>query len=599
MTDPLRSYFVSWGMAAVGAVVALAALAGVPPFDPASFLLAVASVVLTERTHVTFNWDRVTGHFTLIEASIVAILLLMPPVHAVAAVVLGYLLARGYQLRMPHKVVFNVSQIAVATAAAGAIVHLSPPIPPLIGGSSVVGVVVALAVYAAINVSAFVGLLSRYSDERLETIRPQVALTVAATMGTTAVGILLAGLWEMRPSLVPFLLAPAAAVHLATRESVRSAAAVARTQAEHERLNRIVDGASDGILLLDRAGQIQVWNPAMEHLTGLPASEVVGERISHVLTDEQRLAEQPIWTSRIIDEADRNLPHRTLDATLIDRDGTERMVRESHTLVFDERGRCTGDVVVVRDVSRQAELEALRSDFVARVSHELRTPLTPIRGFARVLLSRGTSMSPDQHKEALERIVERADHLSELVEDLLLVTQLERRELEELARPRTLDLAGVVEAAVDRARSQAPTRRINLHVTPGTGAALADPDRVQQILQALLANAVTYTPEDSPIEVSVHQDGDDICVEVIDHGPGIPADQREAIFDQFHRLEDPLTMRTGGVGLGLFIARRLAHAMNGDLVLRDVPGAIGATFVLRVPAAEPVTDHGSRSTQAL
>jgi signal transduction histidine kinase len=316
------------------------------------------------------------------------------------------------------------------------------------------------------------------------------------------------------------------------------------------------------------------------------------------LTDVVRESDGPVRGAWVVDEAHTGAARRELAASLRHVDGSLREVRETHSLVFDERGRCTGDVVVVRDVSRERELERLRGDFVARVSHELRTPLTPIRGFASILLRRGENLDKAQRREALERIVERADHLGNLVEDLLLVTRIDRRDLDGLVHPRPTPLGPVLEQVVADLRAHRPERTISVHVAPGTGDALADPGRVRQILEVLLDNACLYSPDDTPVEVELDQHGDDICLRVIDHGPGVPPDQREPIFEQFHRLEDPLTMRTSGVGLGLFIGRRLAEAMHGTLTAEEPGTGGGAVFALRVPAAEPVSASGTGSLGA-
>jgi PAS domain S-box-containing protein len=470
---------------------------------------------------------------------------------------------------------------------------------PTVDGTPVLAALLGMGVYAVINTVAFAGLMLRLGGrEMLDAVRPQIPMTLAATLGTTSVGIVGAALWVANPWLVVLLLTPAGAIHLAAKGQLRAASLLEQLRADHERLTRIVDGAHDGILLLDRAGTVQVWNPAMEAMTGLPADRVVDRAIERVLTDTVREGDAPVRGRWLVDTAHIGATRREHDAKLRHVDGSVREVRETHSLVFDERGRCTGDVVVVRDVSRQRELERLRGDFVARVSHELRTPLTPIRGFANILLKRGAHLDPDQRHDALERIVERADHLSDLVEDLLLVTRLDRRDLDELVHARPAPLGPVLDAAADNIRVRDPGRTIAIHIAPGTGDALADPERVRQVVEVLLDNACQYSPDDTPIEVELDQVGDDVRVRVIDHGPGIPREQRETVFEQFHRLEDPLTMRTGGVGLGLFIGRRLAEAMHGSLHVEDPRTGRGSVFVLHLPAAEPVSEAGERSLGA-
>ncbi|MDX1660022.1 MAG: HAMP domain-containing sensor histidine kinase, partial [Nitriliruptorales bacterium] len=287
-------------------------------------------------------------------------------------------------------------------------------------------------------------------------------------------------------------------------------------------------------------------------------------------------------------------PAATEETTLLRPDGTRRFVRESHTFLFDPRGRCIGDVVLVHDVTRQRELDAMKGDFVARVSHELRTPLTPIRGFAEVLAKRGDDLTADQRSEAAQNIVDRAQRMTALVEDLLLVARLDDGSYAAVD-PVRADLHPVVARTVGRFRAENPNRELHLFVAPGTGEAMADPNRTQQIITNLLDNALRYSPDDTNVEVELRQDGDDVCVVVTDHGPGIPSDKQQAIFERFHRLEDPLRMRTSGVGLGLFISRRLAEAMHGSLTVESTVGE-GSRFTLRLPTAEPASGPGPAAT---
>jgi PAS domain S-box-containing protein len=589
VANQIRRYIAGWIALAAAALALGLVVLDVSVPDPLGLGAFVLGVAVAERIKLHFRLERADIGFTLIEVPITAGLVLLAPGHVVLGAMVGMGLAHGTLLAAPSKITYNVAQTAVATSGAALVLHVTPPIGPLVAGHPVLGVLGGMTIYTLLNLLAMVGLLNRLlGGDAPETLREQLPLTAGTILGSTAVGIVLAGVWTTEPALVPFLLAPVAAIHLAGRGSVRAANLLEATRAEHMRLERVVDGASDGILLLDQDGVVQVWNPAMETMTGLPSQLTVGRSVDRVLTSSVRMGAEPIHGRWLIDEAHEGAAVRDAQARLRHVDGSERVVVESHSLVFDDRGRCTGDVVVVRDVTRQEELERLRSDFVARVSHELRTPLTPIRGFASVLLRRGEQLDADQRRDALERIVERADHLGEVVEDLLLVTRVDRREVDDLVSPMPGDLVPVVEEAVAGLRASAPDRPVTLNVAPGVPPALADAERTRQILQAVLDNAERYTPDGTPIEVEVDHDADDVRVRIIDHGPGIPREHRDRVFEQFQRLENPLTMSTGGVGLGLFLSRRLAEAMHGSLELAlQVPGR-GCEMVLRLPTAEPM-----------
>lgn len=590
MTSGVERYVGAWVALAVLAAAAFIALVGVPAVDPVWATAAlVVGVFAAERSELSFTFERATASFTLAEVAIVCGLLLFPPSHAVVATALGMLLASLSRRLDLLRLAFNVANTTLGTTVAAAVVVVTPAVGPLVDDRPVLGALIGMLAYAVVNAGAIGGLMQRYagSDARA-LVREQLPLTISTTFGTTAVGIVLATLLEVSPDLAVFVLAPAAAVYLAARGATRTASLLGEVRADRDRLTRIVDGATDGILLIDRDGTVQVWNAGMARLTGIDGQDAVGRPIAEVLTDDRRVAKRPVRGRWLVDDAHDGAARRELEAQLRAADGSRRAVRESHALVFDDRGRCTGDVVVVRDVTRQQELERLRSDFVARISHELRTPLTPIRGFASVLLRRADALSRDDQRDALERILERADHLGRVVEDLLLVTRLDTGEVRDLVHPRPVDLAQVLRSTIETVRNREPGRSITLGVTPGTANALADPERTAQIVDALLDNACRYAPSDTPVEVELDQDHDDVRVRVIDHGPGIPRDHQETVFERFHRLEDPLTMRTGGVGLGLFLARKLAESMHGRLELAPPTGGGGAEFVLRLPTVDPL-----------
>lgn len=242
-----------------------------------------------------------------------------------------------------------------------------------------------------------------------------------------------------------------------------------------------------------------------------------------------------------------------------------------------------GRQLVAREVRRQARADAMKVDFVARVSHELRTPITPIKGLAQALLRGGPNLTVEQHDRALREIVERAEHLGRIVEDLLLISRArEEGRLDAVVEDVKLvamPIKPVVERVTAWLRTEAPTREVTVTCPAGLPLVMADPLRTTQILTNLLSNAAKYSAPGTPIELEVREEHGVVSMEVRDRGYGIPPHERENVFDAFHRLEDPLTMRTGGMGLGLYLARAFARAMGGDLTVEGRVGG-GTTFRL-------------------
>jgi PAS domain S-box-containing protein len=582
----VRGYIALWVAIAAVSATTFIAIDGLSSVELWIVGLYVAAVVAAERLELAVSFERREALFTLVEMAITAGLLLLPLGMVVTSTAGAMLIAQVSRRFDAQKVAFNTATATAGVSFAAAVVAFAPVVGPTIAGRSVLTVLAGMVGYVVINAVAMAGLLLRLTGPGTrDLLREQIPLTALAMLGTTAGGVIAAALWEIEPALTVLALAPAAAVHLAARGAQRSQELLVTIRSERDRLARVVDGASDGIVLLGRDGEVQVWSQAMSAMTGWSDAEVVGRSVAEVLTDDVRVADEPVRGRWLLDDATTRAPVVELAAALRHRDGTQRQVIENHGLVFDDRGRAIGDVVVVRDVTRQAELERLRSDFVARVSHELRTPLTPIRGFANILLRRGDTMSAEQRQDALTTIAARADHLGDMVEDLLLVTSVDRGEVATLIEARASDLRPIVAAAVDGARQSTPPRTIAVSVPDDLPAGWVDPARLEQVLDAVLDNACRYSPPDGPIEVDVDHLGDDLIIRVRDHGPGIPVEQREAVFERFHRLEDPMTMTTSGVGLGLYLARQLTDAMHGRIAVESPTSGSGIVMTVRVPVA--------------
>ena len=237
-----------------------------------------------------------------------------------------------------------------------------------------------------------------------------------------------------------------------------------------------------------------------------------------------------------------------------------------------------GIVYAFRDVTGERLLEEERNDFVATVSHELRTPMTGVYGAAQTLLRRHDELSPEQRATLLSMIASEAARLSQITEEVLLTSQLDRGDLRLETAP--VDVREVVSSAVHTMRSHLPDEiEIEVEIGDDVGDASGDSDRIQQVLVNLLDNAAKYGG--SPVKVSAEGANGVVRIAVSDAGPGIGAADRERIFEKFYRADSHVT-RARGTGLGLYISRELAQRMGGRLHLASAPGE-GATFVVELP----------------
>ena len=190
-------------------------------------------------------------------------------------------------------------------------------------------------------------------------------------------------------------------------------------------------------------------------------------------------------------------------------------------------------------------------------------------------------LTPETRDRLLAMVVTEGERLNRIVDDLLLANRLDANAVKVFSAP--LDVAAVAQEVVALARERAPAG-LELHFGGGSGMVLADPDRVRQVLINLVDNAVKYSPDGGPVEVSVHGAGERVRISVSDRGLGIPGSERELVFEKFYRLDPKLSRGVGGTGLGLYISRALVLQMGGTISVDSRVGG-GSTFHVELPAA--------------
>jgi PAS domain S-box-containing protein len=345
-----------------------------------------------------------------------------------------------------------------------------------------------------------------------------------------------------------------------------------------EFLAAIVDSSDDAIIGKTLDGTIISWNRGAEQIYGYRKDEVIGRRIA-ILIPPDRADELQRIMARL--REGKRIDH--YQTVRVRKDGRRIDVSVTISPVRGEDGQIVGASTIARDITAQQEAirEALhlREEFASIAAHELRTPMATV--YARLQLAERRVARPGIDPELIKRDVALAREASErmlvLINRLLEVSRFKSGRLE-LERAQT-DLAATARA-VGAMVEETTGREIVVRVLERAHGATANVDamRVEQVITNLLDNAAKYSPN-GPIEIDVAAGADVVRMGVRDHGPGVPPEQREQIFEPFRRGSDG---KGGGVGLGLHVSREIARLHGGSLVLEAPPDG-GARFVLTLP----------------
>ena len=400
-----------------------------------------------------------------------------------------------------------------------------------------------------------------------ETIRSLIG--VPMFVERTLVGVLVAGARAQRDfspedtSLLK-LAADRAAIAIENARLYRKAE-------ERGRAASVLGHVADGVFLVDAQGSVQLWNPAAEAITGLPAEAVLGRPLEEVIPGWGTLAQAVCVASA---PAESTGPATTLPLEIRGRELWLSVAGVS----FAE-----GTVYAFRDLTEERRLEQLKADFVATVSHELRTPIAAVHGAAKTLEREDIVFADDLRRHLLSVISDQSDRLVQLVNDILLTSQVESGRL--VLASEQVDVPDVARAVIEAARTHAPEELALVLVAPPSLASVpADPDKLRQVIANLVGNAIKYSLGAGRIEVRLEQLRAHLRIAVRDEGVGIPQREQQRIFEKFYRLYPETTRGVGGTGIGLYICRELVQRMGGRIWVESSEG-IGSTFFVELPLA--------------
>lgn len=352
---------------------------------------------------------------------------------------------------------------------------------------------------------------------------------------------------------------------------------------EEGRLTAIFEYSTEGILTVDSALRIIDFNPAMERLTGWRESEVLGRFYYEVLRPKDRQGNEVGLQGSPILQAFAGQTVVNREMVICARDGQRFAVSVTASCVRSARGEPMNGILTMRDITREREQEEQRSTFISVISHELQTPIAIIKGYASTLARTDAMLEPEALHARLVAIEEEADRLNKLVGNLLYASRIQAGGLQMEVAP--LDLARLIEVVAHRLQVKSPDVSVTLDVPPNLPTVMADRDRIEEVLQNLLDNAMKYSPRQRTITVACHVTGDEVIVSVSDAGMGIPLRDQEQIFHRFQRASNRVTQTTPGAGLGLYICRAIVEAHGGHIWVESTLHQ-GSTFSFSLPRVE-------------
>lgn len=349
---------------------------------------------------------------------------------------------------------------------------------------------------------------------------------------------------------------------------------------EQGRLAAIFHSSTEGILTVDNALRIIDFNPAMERLTGWREDEVLGRFYFEVLRPKDRqgrdlgLEDSPILQAF----AGKSVVNREM--VISARDGQRFDVAVTASCVRSAWGEPMNGILNVRDITREREQEEQRSTFISVISHELQTPIAIIKGYASTLARADVHLDSEALRTRLAAIDEEADRLNKLVGNLLYASRIQAGGLHMEIAP--LELPNLIQSVVRRLQTRSPDVSISTMIPPNLPTVMADRERIEEVLQNLLDNAIKYSPRRREITISCRVTGDEVIVSIKDRGMGIALREQEQIFNRFHRVGDPMAQSTPGAGLGLYICRAIIEAHGGHIWV-DSTLHQGSTFSFSLP----------------
>lgn len=357
--------------------------------------------------------------------------------------------------------------------------------------------------------------------------------------------------------------------------SVRVKEAQETTEAERQRLDSVLKHMTDGVIATDRRSRVMITNNRALDFIGKTEEEVIGHSIMEVLNLRDK------YTFREL----LNMDHDIL-IPFVNEDGQESIIKGEISVIQRESRYVSGLIWVLTDVTEREKIERDRRQFVSNVSHELRTPLTSVRSYSEAL-SDGALEDPKLAREFLDVIQRETDRMIRMISDLLNLSRMDSNRQE--MNLELIDLSRLVDHILDRFDMMLSSEeyankdyKILRELSDKPIWVEADQDRLTQIIDNILNNAIKYSPDGGNVTVRLMTTHNEALLSIQDQGLGIPQKAIPHIFERFYRVDKARSREQGGTGLGLAIAKEVVERLNGRIWVNSIENK-GSSFYISLP----------------
>lgn len=340
---------------------------------------------------------------------------------------------------------------------------------------------------------------------------------------------------------------------------------------ENEReLDSIISQINSGVMIVDKAGYIELINPSMVSILNLSKEDLIGQHFTRIKSFPTLI--------RLMHELYQN--NRKIQEEL---HLSENFIYDAHLTPYYGKGwKRRGIIVVLHNITNIRRLERIRSDFIANVSHELKTPVTSVKGFTETLLSNEVNDEKTRNY-FLQIIYDESDRIDRLIHDLLQLSRIEKHDIP--LNIKKVDVIQLIHNIAATLQNEIEKKGLTIQLPYFDEREMyveLDVDRFSQVILNLIANAINYSKENGHIKVGVLFSKDEFVLAVTDDGIGIPKNTISRVFERFYRVDKARSRHSGGTGLGLSIVKHLVELHKGRIDVESVEGE-GSTFTVIIP----------------